>query len=84
MLNGTVCLEFPIQQPGQVPTVSTHESLTVWSREMDCWKYERVTYQIGIQNFRSFGLVETQKFSFYPAAVLSRTNFSSLSMFKIP
>jgi DNA-binding winged helix-turn-helix (wHTH) protein len=51
MPKGTVCLEFLIQQPGQVPTVITHESLTVWSWEMDHQKDERVTYQIGIQNF---------------------------------
>jgi hypothetical protein len=44
----------PIQQPNQVSMVLTHKSLTVWSRMMNHQKDERVTYQLGIQQFGSF------------------------------
>jgi hypothetical protein len=46
---------------------------------MNHWKDERVTYRVGIRNFRTFGLAETRKSSFYPAAVLSRTDSSSVT-----
>jgi hypothetical protein len=59
MPKGTVCLEFPIQQPSRVPTIITRKSLTVWSQKMDHQKAERVAYKIGIQNFQSFGLAKT-------------------------
>jgi hypothetical protein len=59
MLKGTVYSEFPIQQPGQVLIVVTHKTLTNWSQKMENQKAERVAYQFGIRNFRSFGLAET-------------------------
>jgi hypothetical protein len=78
MPNGTVCPEFPIQQPGQVLTAITRKSLTVWSRKMNNQKAERVANRIAIWNFRSFSLAETQKFEFFPAAALSKTDSSSV------
>jgi hypothetical protein len=62
MPKGTICPEFPIQQPGQVPIAVTSKSLTIWSQEMDHQKPKRIVYRVGIRNIWSFGLAETQKF----------------------
>jgi hypothetical protein len=45
---------------------------------MEHQKSERVAYLIGIRNFQSFSLAETQKFSFFPAALVSRTDSRSV------
>jgi hypothetical protein len=63
MPKGVVCPEIPIQQPSWVPTTVTRKSPAVWGRIMDHQKYERVTYQNGIRDFRSFDQSETRKLS---------------------
>jgi hypothetical protein len=77
MLKGWVCPEFLIQQTGWVPTVITHKLLTIGSSLMDHWKSERVAYWNGIQDFRSFSLSETQKFSSIQPLFCPETEFSS-------
>jgi hypothetical protein len=44
-------------------TVVTHKLLTMWSRNMDHQKAERVSYCNDIQDFQIFGQSETQKLS---------------------
>jgi thermostable 8-oxoguanine DNA glycosylase len=44
---------------------------------MDHRKVERVTYQNGIWDFRSFGLSETQKFSSIQLLFCLETDFNS-------
>jgi hypothetical protein len=56
MLKGAVYPDSRFQQPGQVPKAVTPKLMTVWSQEMNQEKSERVTYRVGIQKFRSFGL----------------------------
>jgi hypothetical protein len=53
--------EIQIQQPVEFPTTVTHKLLTVWSRLMDHRKAERVAYQFGIRDLRSFSRSESQK-----------------------
>jgi hypothetical protein len=45
---------------------------------MDHQEAKRVAYHISIQNIQGFGLAETQKFGFYSAAVVSRTDSDSV------
>jgi hypothetical protein len=53
--------EMLFQRLAEFPTAVTRESLTGWSRLMDHRKAERVPFQNGIRNFRSFSQSETRK-----------------------
>jgi hypothetical protein len=75
--------EMRTQQPVDIPTAITHKLLTVWSRLMDHRKDERVVFQKGIWDFRSFGLSKTGKLRICSAAVLSETVSAVLLMHKI-
>jgi hypothetical protein len=72
-----VCPDILIQQPVEFPTTVTRKSLTVWSRLTDHWKAERVSYQFGIWDFRSFGQSKSQKLSSVQPLFCPGTEFSS-------
>jgi hypothetical protein len=58
---GAICPNFLIQQTGlSFPIAVTCKSLTGWSYIIDHRKDERVDYQFGIRDFRSFGQSKTQ------------------------
>jgi hypothetical protein len=75
---GPVYPEFWFSKPVEFLTAVTHKSLTVWGRVMDHRKDERADYCNGIWEFWSFGWSVTQKLSFFSAAILSSTDFSSV------
>jgi hypothetical protein len=52
--------ELLVQQLVEFPTAVTHKPLTIWSHLIDHQKAERVVFQNGIRDFRSFGLSETE------------------------
>jgi hypothetical protein len=58
-------------------TAVTRKSLTIWSRLMDHQKSERVAYQFGIRDFRSFGQSKAQKLSSVQPLFCLGTEFSS-------
>jgi hypothetical protein len=58
MPEAQVCPDFPqIQQPDHFLIAITHKPLTVWSREMNHWKEERVTQRDGIWQSGSYSFV---------------------------
>jgi hypothetical protein len=77
MPKGQVCPEFPIQQPGQLPTVVTCKSLTIWSRKMDHRKSQRLASG-WYSEFPEFQFILVSEIEFPPSCCSVQTDFSSV------